>query len=86
DQVNDELLVFSHSSVRKIQSFHIFSRWGDLVHRCDGVLPDAMGGSCGWDGTLKGKALDPAVFVYLIKIELIDGTSRTLTGDITLLR
>ncbi|MEO1411409.1 MAG: hypothetical protein AAFW73_16085, partial [Bacteroidota bacterium] len=48
DQVNDELLVFSHSSVRKIQSFHIFSRWGDLVHRCDGVLPDAMGGSCGW--------------------------------------
>ena len=39
----------------------------------------------GWDGTLKGKKMNPAVFVYLAEIEFVDGEMILYRGDLTLL-
>ena len=57
----------------------IFNRYGQLVfHSTD---PNE-----GWDGTFKGKALNPATFVYKIDYRLINGLSNSFTGNVTLYR
>ncbi len=84
---NDWLEIFTHPSVALIQSFKVYSRWGDLVHSCENIQPDLGGGNaCSWDGRLKGQALDPAVFVYILEVELINGSKKILTGDIMIVR
>jgi hypothetical protein len=42
--------------------------------------------SHGWDGSVGGKILDPAVFVYYAEILLIDGRKILYKGDVTLVR
>jgi len=42
--------------------------------------------SAGWDGTFRGKELDPAVFSYYMNVTFVDGTSKIEKGDITLIR
>ena len=54
----------------------IYNRWGQLVYS----------GNEGWDGTFKGKALNPATFVYKIDYRLINGLSNSFTGNVTLYR
>ena len=57
----------------------VFNRYGQLVfHSTD---PNE-----GWDGTFKGKALNPATFVYKIDYRLINGLSNSFTGNVTLYR
>ena len=36
----------------------------------------------GWDGTLAGKALNPAVFVYYAEVEFTDGRTEIFKGDV----
>jgi hypothetical protein len=40
----------------------------------------------GWDGSFRGKKMNPAVFAYIAKVELINGAIVRRKGDITLLR
>ncbi len=68
-----------------IHRMQVFNRWGDIVFDSKG--PMALNDSrAGWNGTLRGKALDPAVFVYVIDIEYLDGVRDIISGDVTLLR
>ncbi len=58
----------------------IFDRWGEKVFDAD--VPDFK-----WDGTYKGEKLEPAVYVYVMKVVFLDGTnSKTFKGSITLIR
>ncbi|MBD3638433.1 MAG: gliding motility-associated C-terminal domain-containing protein [Crocinitomicaceae bacterium] len=57
----------------------IFDRWGELVF-------EATDQSQGWDGTFKGKPLDPDVYVYHLKAVCFDGQETLIKGNITLLR
>ncbi|MEX1001441.1 MAG: gliding motility-associated C-terminal domain-containing protein [Crocinitomicaceae bacterium] len=59
----------------------IYNRWGELV------FESVDQNNC-WDGTHQknGKILNTGVFVYQLDAELIDGTSITQKGNITLLR
>ena len=59
--------------------FTIFDRWGEKVFETTDPLK-------GWDGTYKGKNLDPAVFTYIVTINFDDGKSNTETGSVTLVR
>jgi hypothetical protein len=43
-------------------------------------------GSIGWDGRFKGQKMMPAVFLYMIEVEYIDGRTLLYRGDVTLLR
>ena len=57
----------------------IFDRWGELVF-------ETTDQSVGWDGTFKGKPLDPDVYVYHMKAICVDGQETLFKGNISLLR
>ena len=84
DGVNDYFMIYAGQKVREVKEFSVFNRWGDLIFRKEGFLPndDAFG----WDGTLNGEKLNANVFIYSVEVELIDGEVIRLSGDVTLLR
>ncbi|HEY0976093.1 MAG TPA: PKD domain-containing protein, partial [Flavobacteriales bacterium] len=57
----------------------LFDRWGELVFESTSL-------SQGWDGTFGGKPVDPAVFVYWLKAECIDGQQYLKKGNVTVIR
>ncbi|HEX8515143.1 MAG TPA: gliding motility-associated C-terminal domain-containing protein [Bacteroidia bacterium] len=64
-----------------IQSFtiYIYDRWGEKVF-------ESSDASFCWDGTYRGKALDPAVFVYFINATFTNSTKVDAKGNISLIR
>lgn len=85
DGINDEFRIFTGTGVAKINYVRIFDRWGGLIYEATDLDPD-ISGIISWDGYYKGKLMDPAVFVYLIEVEFLDGVSLLYRGDITLMR
>ncbi len=61
-------------------TWSVFSRWGDLLF--EAASPDAM-----WDGTFRGKAMDPGVFVVrVVYADQATGERGERIENITLLR
>lgn len=59
--------------------FTIFDRWGEMIFETtDPSIP--------WDGTFKGKQLDPGVFTWIVTVNFDDAKSTTATGSVTLVR
>ena len=71
-------------SVRKIKSFQVFSRWGESVYATSNLDPNDL--SQGWDGRYRGRRLDPAVFIWYVVVEFVDGREELFKGDVTLKR
>ncbi|MBI5219885.1 MAG: gliding motility-associated C-terminal domain-containing protein [Bacteroidia bacterium] len=59
--------------------FAIYDRWGEVVFETTNIHQ-------GWDGTFRGKNLDPAVFVYHLKVTCLNGEVFEKKGNITLIR
>ena len=83
DGINDLFTVFAKPEVAKVNRLVIYSRWGEVLWEGKDFLPN---GTTGWDGTFHGELMSPGVFVWLCEIALIDGTTETLSGDLTLIR
>lgn len=77
DGENDILYV--RSAIVEKMLFRVFDRWGELVF--ESTKPEM-----GWDGTFKGKALDPDVYDYYLKATCFDGQESLIKGNVTLLR
>ena len=84
DESNDRFQIFTGLGVTQINYARVFDRWGELVYQETAVI--APGTSAGWDGFFRGKALDPAVFVYIIEVEFLDGVKLLYRGDVTLVK
>ena len=84
DGQNDELRLYPGSNLVLIHSFVIRDVWGEIVFEAHAYYPDA--GQPVWDGTFKGKMLNPGVFHYFVDAEFSNGSRRLLDGDITLIR
>ncbi len=85
DGINDVFMIFSDGrSVKQINSFLVFSRWGESVFEIYNIPPDDI--AYGWEGTHRGKKLDVGVYVYYAEIEFVDGEKRLYKGDVTLMR
>ncbi|MEZ4955058.1 MAG: gliding motility-associated C-terminal domain-containing protein [Saprospiraceae bacterium] len=85
DGTNDLLLIYAGGNgILKINSFLIFSRWGESVFQQFNFPPNDP--QYGWNGKHKGELMDPAVFVWFAEVELIDGSTRLLEGGVTLIR
>ena len=83
DGTNDRFYIFSKPGyVKKVNSLMIFNRWGEQVYEIYDFPPNDP--QFGWDGTHRGELLNPAVFVYWTEVELVDGTTLLLKGDVTL--
>ena len=42
--------------------------------------------SQGWDGTFRGQACEPGVYVWVLEVEYIDGVREIYKGNTTLIR
>ncbi|MEM6964021.1 MAG: choice-of-anchor L domain-containing protein [Bacteroidota bacterium] len=87
DGENDVFMIFGGKleQIKKVHTFQIYDRWGEQVYRQDDfIMP--MNPLSGWDGTLRGKPLNPQVFVYYAEIEFIDGYTERFEGDVALRR
>ncbi len=77
DGLNDFIIVYHEGMTRMV--LRIYNRWGSQVF-------ESRDPAFGWDGTFKGKILDPGVFVYDLYAEFRNYTSKRTTGSITLIR
>jgi gliding motility-associated-like protein len=84
DGINDVLIPFGGRGVSIIKSFLVFNRWGESVWEYYQFPPNNA--AFAWDGTFRGKLLDPAVFVWFAEVEFVDGRTRFFEGDVTLVR
>lgn len=82
DGINDVLMVYAGQEVTKVRSFKIHNRWGALVHDQANFTPNDP--AFGWDGRFRGKRLDSGVYLYTAELELVNGKTVLLTGDITM--
>ncbi|WP_170110331.1 choice-of-anchor L domain-containing protein [Flavilitoribacter nigricans] len=85
DEKNDRFGVMSHAAViSRILNMTLYNRWGNQIFQVRDVLPDAINAS--WDGTAGGRPAPPGIYVYQMEIELANGRTKILTGDVLLLR
>jgi gliding motility-associated-like protein len=77
DGENDVLYVYG-AMIQGIL-FRIYDRWGELVF-------ETKERNTGWDGTFRGKLLDPDVYDYYLQVDCIDGLQNIIKGNITLMR
>ncbi len=84
DGINDYLNVYPGIGITQIKTFKIFTRWGALVYSNDNFMPEYE--DEGWDGYFKGRIMNQGVYIYYLEIELIDGSSETIKGDVTIVK
>ena len=84
DGVNDSFMVFAKSNISQIKSLQVYSRWGEQVFSADNFPPNDP--TYSWDGTLDGEAMNPAVFTWIMEVELLDGEIEKRTGNVMLVR
>lgn len=84
DNNNDRFTLFADNTVNRIIQMQIFDRWGSMVFEGLDIQPNSPG--VGWDGTLGGQALNAGVYVYLAVIELTNGQTRQVSGEVMLVK
>ncbi len=84
DGVNDFFTVYATPFLEIVEELLIFDRWGNFIIRITdfehSVDPE------GWDGTFKGRDMNPAVFAYVARVRWKDGERGVYHGDVTLIR
>jgi gliding motility-associated-like protein len=83
DGVND-LFYIMGNGFAKVKQLTIADRWGNVVFQNNGCSINDS--TCSWDGSLKGRPLNPGVFIYTTQIEFLDGATQQYSGLINLIR
>ena len=82
DGVNDLFIVETALAVQNFD-MQIFDRWGGLLFRSSDI-------NNGWDGSARGRAMNPGVYAYMIRFEFVDGAGEIQaflqSGDVLLVR
>ncbi len=85
DGINDLFLPEGNATDIWIEEMAVYDRWGGELWRGEGFYPGEN--NRGWDGTSRGKILDPGVYVYSLRIQhLPTKTIRTYQGEVLLMR
>ncbi len=84
DGSNDEFLFKYNEGIVGIQEVLIFDRWGEHIYTATAQFTSEA--YMGWDGTYQGEKVNPGVYVYMITANIIDGSIRTFSGDVTVVR
>lgn len=80
DGNNDLLQLYGNLAGIRYFQLLVFDRWGEKVFETNDQYFK-------WDGSYKGEKQEPAVYIYIMKIVHLDGTSdRTFKGALTLLK
>ncbi len=67
DGTNDVFMIYGNLWVENIKTFRIFDRWGELLWEAKDFPSDDP--NFGWNGRLRGKPLNPGVYVYYAEIK-----------------
>lgn len=86
DGRNEDFRIFACQGVQSVNYVRIFDRWGGQVYEQNNIAPNCLDGIQLWDGLFRGKPVKPAVFVYMIEVEFLDGVTLLYRGDVTVLR
>jgi len=84
DGFNDFFSPFTGIGVEQVISFEIYDRWGEQVYAKEPFLPGRSEAQ-GWDGTFRGKLAHKGVYLYIIRVQFIDGVILTYRGDVTII-
>ena len=84
DGQNDVFFVQAGRRVREVRSFRIFNRWGNMLFEQSGFLPNDP--AWGWDGSYRGEAMPPGVYLFFAVIGMPDGKEVPVQGSFTLMR
>jgi gliding motility-associated-like protein len=84
DGYNDYVGIFADNNVRRVITFQIADRWGELVFRRDDFLPTQE--TDGWDGDYREEPVSPGVFTWFAEIEYSDGGREVFEGSVTVVR
>ncbi len=82
DGNNDYFTVFTGHNVNTIKALRVFDRWGAEIFGKTELSPNNE--TEGWDGTYKGKLMEPGVYVYYVEVEYIDGKTKIHSGDLNI--
>jgi gliding motility-associated-like protein len=83
DGVNDILMVRA-KGIEVVNSFRIFSRWGELLFEKLNFPPNSI--AYGWDGKIKGKTGAPEVYVYTVEVTCDNLQTYTYKGNVSILK
>ena len=64
--------------------YSIYDRWGELIYDAENF--SIHDNSYYWDGNFRGKTAVLGVYVYLIQVGHLDGTTEYLSGDVTMIK
>ncbi|MFZ9612619.1 MAG: CotH kinase family protein [Crocinitomicaceae bacterium] len=78
NQDNDVYQIIVGKNIEAI-SFKVFDRWGNMMFESNNK-------SFKWDGSYKGKLLNTGVYAYIVDVTYVGGTTKKLSGNITLIR
>ena len=84
DGQNDLFFIQAGNEVREVRDFQIFDRWGTLVFGRARFQPNDE--TFGWDGYFKGISQKPGVYVYYAVLEMADGGTEMVKGEVLLIR
>ena len=74
----NDILYVRGAAIRTLD-LKIFNRWGQLVF-------ETTSKEKGWDGTFNGQPQPIEAYAYVLNATFIDGTTKLMKGNITLLR
>jgi hypothetical protein len=88
DGSNDYFYPYVSRHVRTIKKFQVFTRWGEMVYDKRDFMTYDSGNNAteGWDGRFRGDTAQPAVYVWVMEVELLNGNVELYRGDVTLIR
>lgn len=84
DGINDIFSVYANTPEVVVRNLAVYDRWGNALFASRDLPVNDP--SRGWDGSFRGKVMDPGVYVYVIEAEWPDGSLRLFKGDVTLVR
>ena len=84
DKVNDRMTVFGSKLLQSVLQFDVYDRWGNLAFRKLDFNPNEV--DLGWDGSTDGHYYSGGTFVYLTRVQFIDGSVRQFEGSFHLIR
>jgi hypothetical protein len=84
--LNDHFNAMVGLGVEKVNYMRIYDRWGSMMYERNDFYPNNDNLAEGWDGRYRGDYVNPAVFVYVIEVLVLDGKVLTYRGDVTVVR
>ena len=84
DDINDEFCFQQIEGVSEVLEFQVFDRWGNQVFGLTGA--GSQSGVICWDGRSKNKTVVSGVYMYEVRVKLLDGRLLCKYGDVTVIK